>query len=158
MNKTHQFLLLLAWTASPLAILNAGGDPPAIIPDAERAIAAAAGLEGPAESSGIGDVKVLATLPLAGEFEGLEGHVMRVREITLLPGGRVAVHEHHSRPGVAYMLEGEAVEHRRNEKTPLVRRRGDVAMEKSGIAHWWENVSDQPARVVVVDIVLEDQD
>ena len=124
-----------------------------IVPGEEKEIAARMGMEGPAETKGVGEVKVLGTMPLDGEMEGLQGYVMRVREITLLPGGQVAVHQHHSRPGAAYVIEGELVEHRNDVEGPVDRGPGDVALEKSGIVHWWENKSAQAARVVVVDII-----
>lgn len=133
-----------------------GGHNDAGIPQSEYKIAADLGMEGPTETTGIGGSKLLGILPLDSEFEALAGHVMRVREITLLPGGKVAVHQHASRPGVAYVLEGTAVEHRNDSDTPLQRVPGDVSLEKSGTIHWWANESDQPATVLVVDIVEMD--
>ena len=144
--------LLAAFIVSPFSLpADKGHDP--ILPQGEKAHAAALGLAGPTETTGVGEVRILSELALDDEFEGLGNCVLRTREITLLPGGKVAVHEHQARPGVDYILEGEAVEHRSDSAEPVVRRKGDVAVEHSGIIHWWENVSDKPARVVVVDIV-----
>jgi len=154
-NPLHKLSLILVLLSSPLlAVAHQHGD--AVVPAAEKAVAMDLGSAGPTESSGVAEVRVLATMPLEGEFPGMEGCVMRVREITLLPGGQVAVHQHHSRPGAAYVLEGILVEHRNDAEDPVTRQPGDVAMEKSGIIHWWENKGTEPAKVVVVDIHKQD--
>ena len=55
-----------------------------------------------------------------------------------------------------YILEGEIYEHRDGVAKPVLHRNGDVAMEKTGVTHWWENKSAKPARALVVDIVPAD--
>ena len=127
-----------------------------VVPSSEKAIAQDLGVEGPIESKGIGEIKVLGMMPLDGELGETKGLVMRVREITLLPGGRVAVHQHTARPGAAYVVEGDLVEHRNDTEGPLLRGAGDVALEKTGVIHWWENTSSKSAKVVVVDIIASE--
>ena len=124
-----------------------------VVPPSERAIAQDLAADGPTETLGIEASTVLGSMSLAGEFAGTEGHMLRVREVTVLPGGQVAVHQHTSRPGAAYVLEGELVEHRNDVDGPLVRHVGDVALEKTGTIHWWKNESSEKAKVLVVDIV-----
>jgi quercetin dioxygenase-like cupin family protein len=127
-----------------------------VVPSSEYRIAQELGADGPTETFGIESSKVLGTMSLAGEFAGTEGHMLRVREVTVLPGGQVAVHQHNSRPGAAYVLEGELVEHRNDAEGPLTRAVGAVAMEKTGTIHWWKNESSEKARVLVVDIVRDE--
>ena len=157
--KTHLFILFIVLLSGARALL-AGGDhgdhTHAGIPAEEYKMAADLGMDGPSETTGIGDSRNLGSIPLGDEFEGMEGYVMRARTITLLPGGKVAVHQHKSRPGVAYVLEGTAVEHRNDADVPLQRNSGDVSLEKTGTIHWWVNESDAPAKVIVVDIVPKD--
>ncbi|MCP4891988.1 MAG: cupin domain-containing protein [Planctomycetaceae bacterium] len=98
----------------------------------------------------------LVAFQLAKEFKGMEGQQLRARELTFEPGAVVAIHQHDSRPGFAYILEGEIVEHRSDQKEPLVRRVGDVAVEWTGISHWWENQSGKQVRALVVDILDPD--
>jgi len=124
-----------------------------IVPSHEKAMAQDLGLEGPTETKGVGVSKVLGMMPLDDEFPGMAGRMMRARELTLLPGGVVAVHQHNQRPGIAYLVEGTAVEHRNDRDAPIVHQAGDAAFENSGTVHWWINESDEPAKVVVVDIV-----
>lgn len=127
-----------------------------VVPDNEYATAAGKQLEGPAETRGVASVEKLGSLALVEEFAGMDGHEFRIREITIEPGGVIAVHEHDSRPGYAYILEGEIIEHRNDRPEPVTRTAGDVAQERSGVAHWWENRSDAPVRALVIDIVPEE--
>ena len=127
-----------------------------VVPAAEKAVGARLGTDGPTETTGIEYVRKLGDIDLGKEFAGMEGHVMRMREISLAPGGQVAVHQHKSRPGIAYVLEGEAVEYRSDEAEPQVRRAGEAAIESSGIIHWWINKGTESAKVIVVDIVKEE--
>ena len=126
-----------------------------VVPAAEKAVGAQLGTDGPTETKGIEYARKLGAIDLGSEFSQMEGHVMRMREISLAPGGQVAVHQHRSRPGIAYILEGEAVEYRSDEAEPQVRKAGDAAVESSGIIHWWINKGENSARVIVVDIVHE---
>jgi len=100
-----------------------------VVPDAERESALKKGFSGPTENRGVTSVTPV--------------------------GGVIAVHEHQQRPGVAYIIEGEIIEHRNDQNDPLVRRPGDAAFEKTGVVHWWENRSDKPVRALVVDVVPE---
>lgn len=135
-------LMMLSGTA-------AGHAAPGVVPDREREISA----EGPTENRGIEAVIALGAIALTDEFPGMDGKQLRAREIVIKPGGVIAVHRHEQRPGVAYILEGEIVEHRNDADGPITRRVGDVAFEKTGVIHWWENASDALVRALVVDIV-----
>ena len=127
----------------------------AVVPEAERSDALEKGLEGPTKTEGIASVKALAKVLLGADFEGMDGHQLRVRELVIAPGGVVAVHQHDQRPGVAYIIEGEMVEHRGGADEPIVHKAGSVAVEHSGVQHWWENRSQKPARALVIDIIPE---
>ena len=109
-------------------------------------------LDGPERTSGIASVESLGAVNLVEEFPAMGGHHLRARVFTINPGGVVARHEHNARPGYAYVLSGEIVEHRNDREGPVTRHVGDVALEQTGVVHWWENTSDQPVRVLVVDI------
>jgi quercetin dioxygenase-like cupin family protein len=129
-----------------------------VVPSQEREIAQKLAAEGPTETIGIESSKVLGSISLTGEFAGTDGYMLRVREVTVLPGGQVAVHQHNSRPGAAYILEGELVEHRNDSEGPIKREAGDVALEKTGTIHWWKNESSAKAKVLVVDIVQSESE
>lgn len=126
------------------------------VPDAERKIAAAKKMKGPSVTQGLTGVETLVALSLADEFKGMEGQELRARVLTFAPGAVVAVHQHEQRPGFAYILEGEIVEHRNDKDEPVIRRAGDVAIEWTGVSHWWENESDKEVKAIVVDILNPD--
>lgn len=128
-------------------------DEPIIVPDAEREQAAELKASGPTENKGVESVRNLGEVDLTGEFESPDGRILRVREIVVEPGGVVAVHQHQSRPGMAYILEGKIVEHRDDSDDPIVRKAGEVSFEKTGVTHWWENKSSGKVRALVVDVV-----
>jgi quercetin dioxygenase-like cupin family protein len=114
-------------------------------------------LDGPGESRGVASVRTLGSIDLGSEFAAMEGREFRLREIVIESGGVIAIHRHDRRPGFAYILEGEIVEVRNDHPQPLLRGPGDVATERTGITHWWENRSGAPVRALVADIVpLED--
>lgn len=114
--------------------------------------ASARELNGPSETRGVESVEKVGVIELGAEFPDSEGRQMRARIFTIAPGGVVAQHTHQSRPGYAYVLSGSIIEHRSDAEAPVVRRPGDVAIERTGVAHWWENESDAPVQVLVVDI------
>lgn len=126
-----------------------------VIPDHEKAAAQRLQADGPTETVGVEATTPLGSVSLAGELPGAEGKVLRAREFLLAPGATIAVHEHQQRPGLAYILEGELIEHRSDQQGPIVRGVGAVAFERSGLVHYWKNESGKPVRALVVDIVDE---
>ena len=157
-------LLLGAWLALPAAAHPGHHAPPeegttgeAVVPQAEIEAAQRLMADGPRETRGIESITALGSVPLDGEFESPAGRVLRARELVIAPGAQIAVHEHRERPGVAYILEGELVEHRSDASAPIRRGVGAVAFERTGVVHWWKNDADRPARALVVDIVPADE-
>jgi quercetin dioxygenase-like cupin family protein len=143
--------------ASLLLPVPAGlAGPPAVVPDQERRAVESLPLAAPRESRGVLKVELLGTLPLGREFPGMQGHVLRVRRITVAPGGQVGLHRHDRRPGVAVMLEGTMTERRAPDLAPQPLGPGEVAFEDSGVVHWWRNETEAPSRAVVIDIVPVD--
>ena len=124
-----------------------------VTPEEEKRQAAEMEAEGPSETTGIENVRLMGTVPLAGQIDSVDGYMLRAREIDVAPGGVVAVHRHDGRPGVAYIVSGEMTEHRAGTDGPVVKKAGDTAFEESGTIHWWENEGDTTARAIVVDLV-----
>src|SRR5215210_2000837 len=65
----------------------------------------------PTENKGI-KVGAPTVLNLDQEVEGVEGRQLRMRTVTVEPGGVVGVHSHKGRPAVAYVVQGTLTEHR----------------------------------------------
>jgi len=130
--------------------------PLAVLPEAERLPGpSAAAVDAPTSNAGVLAVRSLGSQPLGGDFSAMKGRVLRLREITIAPGGHIGLHRHDSRPGVAYLLEGRLTERRGPAYRPVVLKAGEAAFEATGVTHWWRNESSSPARAIVVDIVKE---
>jgi quercetin dioxygenase-like cupin family protein len=100
------------------------------------------------------DVKdvVRATTDLAGEPIGVKGRQFRLRQLDIGPGGIVPWHSHDNRPAMIYVVSGEVIEYASNCAVPITHRAGDVAPEKKGTSHWWQNTGAQPAVLISVDL------
>ena len=84
---------------------------------------------------------------------GLQGYKMQLREITLAPGGQIARHDHFKRPGLVWTLSGSWVEGRPEGEKDYPETLEEAILEDAGTEHWFWNDSNEPARVVVCDIV-----
>jgi quercetin dioxygenase-like cupin family protein len=103
------------------------------------------------ETSGVA-VEVLATVDLAGEIEGMEGRQLRLRMVTIEPGGVFGpTHDHAGRPGVVYVLEGTITDHRDGVATDY--GPGVGWPEDRDTTHWLENTGAIRAVEISVDIV-----
>lgn len=148
------FLMGIAFLFCGISFAHEGNHD--VVPQQERKIAQDLQATGPKENKGIA-VAPLGSVGLEGELPGVTGKILRAREITIEPGGVVAVHQHDGRPGLAYILEGEVYEHRNDETGSVLRKPGAISFEKTGVTHWWENRSDKKMRAIVVDIVPAEQ-
>ena len=122
---------------------------PAVVPPHERLIQ----VQQVTVTQGVLEVKRLGSQPLGPDFPALADRELRLRQITIAPGGSIGLHLHDQRPGVAYILEGQMTERRGPGFLPQVIGSGEAAFEGSGISHWWRNEGSTPARALVVDIV-----
>jgi quercetin dioxygenase-like cupin family protein len=129
-------------------VARAGGPSPS----ADSPTATIGGLSGPTRTLGVTSVETLGVIELGEEFPAMQGRQMRARVFTIEPGAIIAIHAHEQRPGYALILSGSIVEHRNDQAGPLVRNTGDIAIEKGGVAHWWENVSGCVVKALVVDV------
>lgn len=103
------------------------------------------------ETSGV-TVELLAVLDLGPEIEGMEGRELRMRMVTIEPGGVFGpMHNHKDRPGTVYILQGTITDHRDGvdrEYGP-----GVGWPEDKNTTHWLENRGTTPAVEISVDIV-----
>lgn len=90
----------------------------------------------------------VAVIPLADGSRAL-----RLRRITVAPGGIIAWHVHDVNQGMALLVSGEMTEIRNTCLDPIRYRAGDVAREDAGTAHGWRNEGDQPAVFLVTHVV-----
>ena len=95
---------------------------------------------------------VRATTDLAKEPAAIQGRLFRLRELNIGPGGIVPWHSHNERPAMIYIVSGEIVEYASNCAVPIVHKTGDVAPEKNGTSHWWQNHGKVPSKLISVDL------
>ena len=99
-------------------------------------------------------MKLLATVDLGPETEGMAGRQLRMRMVTFEPGGVFGpIHDHKDRPGIVYMLQGTITDFRdgvAKEYGP-----GVGWPEDRNTIHWLENRGTTPAVEISVDIVTQ---
>ena len=106
------------------------------------------------ETRGV-ETKLLGTVDLAGEIDGMEGRQLRMRMVTIEPGGVFGpLHDHKGRPGIVYILEGTITDHRDGVATDY--GPGVGWPEDRHTLHWLENRGTVPAVEISVDIVSQD--
>lgn len=96
--------------------------------------------------------ETLQSIDLGKEIPNMSGRQMRMRRMTLDPGGAVPPHGHEDRPAVVYILQGRVREHRSDYDAPIEYGAGDSITEDAAVHHWIENIGDEPLVGVVVDI------
>jgi quercetin dioxygenase-like cupin family protein len=100
-------------------------------------------------------VEVLTTVDLAGEIQGMEGRQLRMRMVTIEPGGVFGpIHNHEGRPGTVYILQGTITDHRNGVATDY--GPGVGWPEDRNTNHWLENRGAIPAVEISVDIVKQE--
>jgi quercetin dioxygenase-like cupin family protein len=99
-------------------------------------------------------VKLLSTVDLGPEIDGMQGRQLRMRLVTMEPGSVFGpVHSHVDRPGTVYILQGTITDHRNGVATDY--GPGVGWPEDRNTTHWLENRGTTPAVEISVDIVRE---
>jgi len=94
------------------------------------------------ETKGV-TVKLLATVDLGPEIEGMTGRQLRMRMVTFEPGGVFGpIHDHKDRPGTVYILRGTITDHQNGIATDY--GPGVGWPEDKNTTHWLEN--EEPRR------------
>lgn len=95
--------------------------------------------------------ELLRSLDLTSELDSTKGRMLRMRKITLAPGGVLGLHNHVGRPAITYLLQGEMTYHQDGKPDQTVKPGGGFA-EGHTTTHWAENTGKVPAVWVAVDI------
>lgn len=103
----------------------------------------------PTETKGV-DVKLLEAVDLGPQFAAMAGRQLRLRFITIEPGGVLAVHEHKDRPAVDYVVQGEVVDHR-GSAAKAYGPATSISEDKDTV-HWVDNKGTAPAILISADI------
>ena len=95
----------------------------------------------------------LASVDLSKENVKLDQRRLRLRHMTIAPGGIVPLHSHEDRPALIMVNSGEILENSSKCLVPIVHKAGDVAREYLGTKHWWKNSGSAPVDLTIGDIV-----
>src|SRR3954462_13221892 len=95
--------------------------------------------------------ELLRTIDLSNEITTPQGKMLRMRKVTLAPGGVLGLHDHVDRPAVTYFLQGEVTYHQ-DAKPDQVAKAGGGFSEGRATTHWAENTGKVPAIWIAVDI------
>ena len=117
-------------------------------------IGTAVAQQAPTENKGI---KLEALSGLALGKQGLDDFAqrqMRIRQITIEPGGVAGFHSHRDRPALTYIIKGSLTEHRKGGPDRTYKA-GEVITESTDVDHWGENTSSEPAILISVDLFKE---
>lgn len=112
---------------------------------------------GPDKPVGVTDT-VIASIDLSAKGGDFTNQLLRLRQLTIAPGGIVPWHEHSMRPANIYVLSGTIEEYRSTCSVPIVHKAGEVTAEfGAGLAHWWKNTGTEPVILLSSDIVQDDK-
>lgn len=95
----------------------------------------------------------LASIELANENVKLDQRRLRLRHMTISPGGIVPMHSHEDRPALIMVNAGEIYEYNSKCAVPILHKAGEVAREFMGTRHWWKNTGTQAVDLTIGDIV-----
>jgi quercetin dioxygenase-like cupin family protein len=104
----------------------------------------------PKENKGMAVDKIVVR-DLGGEIDGVQGRQLRLRLISLEPGGIIGIHSHKDRPAVAYVMHGTLTEHR-EDGTIKEHPKGDAWSEGKESTHWAENKGKTPVLLLAADV------
>jgi quercetin dioxygenase-like cupin family protein len=108
----------------------------------------------PTENKGI-SAQPLSAFDLGKQgLKDLDQRQMRMRLITVEPGGFAGYHSHAERPALTYVLKGTLLEHRKGSPDRTYNA-GEVITETTDVDHWAENKGSEPTTLVSVDLPKE---
>ncbi len=110
----------------------------------------------PSAPVGITDTE-LASIDLAKENVKLNQRRLRMRHMTIAPGGIVPLHDHSDRPALIMVNSGEIYENSSKCLVPILHKAGDIAREYLGTKHHWKNETTTPVELTIADIVNDEK-
>ena len=102
----------------------------------------------PTETNGV-DAQVVSTVDLGPDIPGYQ---LRLRRLTVEPGGVAGIHSHKDRPAFAYIAEGTLTEGREGGYSKQYNP-GEVMTESRDVTHWAENKSGGKIVIIGIDVI-----
>jgi len=111
-------------------------------------------MKGPTEHKGVSvtELGIISEESLKAQI-GIEGFILRMRAVTVEPGGHIREHSHATRPGLVKMVTGTWVEGHPDGREIKYQAGDDIALlEDKDTVHWIYNRGNEPAIGVVCGI------
>jgi len=105
----------------------------------------------PTENKGFKTTKTQA-LDLGPEIQGMNGRQLRLRMLTIAPGGHIKIHSHKDRPAVVYFIQGaDTVTF--GDGTEKTFRAGETTSSSKNTTHWHRNDGKEMVILIAADIL-----
>lgn len=143
--RTHALRFLAAATLAAAGLAHAGECPADKVGTNALPGAATAPV-------GVVDTE-LASIDLSKENVRLDQRRLRLRHMTIAPGGIVPIHSHEDRPALIMVNAGEIYEYSSKCLVPILHKAGEVSREFLGVRHWWKNTGSVTVDLTIGDIV-----
>jgi quercetin dioxygenase-like cupin family protein len=104
----------------------------------------------PKENKGFTASKT-TTVDLGPEIEGMDGRQLRLRVLTIEPGGHIGLHSHNDRRAVVYLLQGTDTVIL-EDGTAKTLHPGDTSTATKNTTHWHRNDGSDAVILIAVDI------
>ena len=106
--------------------------------------------DAPKDNKGFTVSKTVA-VDLSPEIEGMTGRQLRMRVLTIEPGGRIGLHSYKDRPAVVYFLQGTDTIISA-DGTSKTFHAGDTSSATKDTTHWHRNDGTDNVVILAVDI------
>ena len=116
--------------------------------------AVAVAADAPKGNEGLSSSKP-TVVELASEFPNTAGLELRLRVLTIKPGGHIGIHSHKDRPSVVYFVQGTDTV-TRDDGTSHTFHAGDTTGEPGTTVHWHKNDGTDDAILVAVDVIKKE--
>jgi quercetin dioxygenase-like cupin family protein len=88
---------------------------------------------------------------LGPEIEGMAGRQLRLRLLTIEPGGYIGLHSHKNRPAVVYFLQGTD-EVGLEDGSKKIMHPGDTSTATNKTTHYHRNIGQDNVMLIAVDV------
>lgn len=88
--------------------------------------------------------------------QGVQDRVLRLRRMSVSPGGQTGWHEHGDRSLLFLVESGVFTEYRSDCRVPIEHHAGETVEESIGTKHWWRNEGLVPVLLLLSDIAGAD--
>lgn len=114
---------------------------------------ALAQMKGPTDMKGVSvtELGIINEESLTAQL-GIKGFILRMRAVTVEPGGHILEHSHATAPGLVKMVSGVWVEGRPDGETVYAAGEDNTIPEDKDTVHWIYNRNDVPATGIVCGI------